>query len=49
MKRYGIYLEMNELCLVSFVDANSYSEAREKADKLGYRGEEYRVEELGDQ
>ena len=46
MKKYGIYLETNELCLVTFVDADNYSEAREKADKLGYRGEHYRVEEF---
>jgi hypothetical protein len=47
MKKYGIYTELGQLELVAIVTANSYEEARDKANKLGY-GKVYRVEELED-
>lgn len=44
---WGIYAELGQLELVSFVEANNYDEAREKAEKAGY-DKKYRVEELDD-
>lgn len=46
MKWYEVYRESGYLDLVAVIRAKTYDEAVEKARRLGYYGEVFRIEEV---